>query len=176
MSLLLICRCPLEAGVLLSHFAGYYSTSLWTRCVTEMTQSIMSIHSLPFSPLCLDEHWSDLAGFTLGLVGVIMFCHAHVLLDMAQRQTVLDLALYQQFCPLSALTHHSREDEALVAPVQIQGYFPFDLKPVPNLIRASLRASCGWLSATLMAHGVTRGKDLRDDLWPDTCIYWGDMM
>lgn len=83
---------------------------------------------------------------------------------MAQRQTVLDLALYQQFCPLSALTHPSRKDEALVASVQIQGYFPFDLKPVPNLIRASLGASCGWLSATIMAHGVTRGKDLSDDL------------
>lgn len=60
---LLICRCPLEAGVLLSHFTGHYSTSLWTRCIIEMTQSIMSIHSLPFSP----SVWMDIEVIWQGL-------------------------------------------------------------------------------------------------------------
>jgi len=93
--------------VLSSHFTGHYSTSLWTRY-----DPVNHVYPLsPFLPVCLDGHWRDLAGFTLGLVGVIMFGHAHVLLDMAQRQKELDLALYQQFCHLSALTHPSREEK-----------------------------------------------------------------
>lgn len=93
-----------------------------------------------------------------------MFGHAHSLIDMAQRQTVLDLALYQQFFPLCAPTHPSREDKASVAPVQIQGHFSLDLNAFSSLIRASLGASLGQLSATFVAHRVTGGQDLRDDL------------